>query len=172
MKGDTRDEDAGLNPNGGSLVGLEFNEETDIYRSMKKGADGNWIQSPMEGASNSSQLGVRTPKSVGLDLQGNQRKSDIEPQLWPGSDGSGPYSGRMVGFPATGIAGLSASMYSSARKGDVTGMVRVKNLPVGLRAINDDKYGHVSIFPAFPMTLGSYMFLLNRILWSTTNTAQ
>jgi hypothetical protein len=109
-----------------------------IYREMATNPDGSWIQSPLTGAPNARQMGVRTPNSV---------QRGVDPDIIP----VGP--NQMVGLDYTGLQGLSAS--SPPRplvyKNTIQGRIKVSELPIGLGAVNDHS-SHYSIFPVHNMT--------------------
>lgn len=115
-----------------------------IYRRMKKDDNGNFINSPLTGAPNSSQKGARTKAS-------NSKYNDFSEVDEP-SD--------MVGPSHTGKKGLSASTVD----GNNGGSVHTRNLPKGLGAENDSG-NHISIYPTTNMTFSKYQKLLNSIPW-------
>jgi hypothetical protein len=121
-----------------------------IYREMALNPDGSFVQSPLEGAPNAKQMGVRTPES--------SPKPDIT-----------PVEG-LVGPGLTGAQGLSASNppRDMLYKGTATGVVNTNILPPGLKSIIDNPTGnptHRSIMPAVIMPQGAYQTLLNSIPW-------
>jgi hypothetical protein len=121
----------------------ELNGDEPIYRSMRT-IDGQWIKSPLEGAPNRSQLGARVP-------------ADIKP--YPLSNS--------VGGMYTFNQGLSATpyYYNFDPKKETVGVIKAKNLPKGLMAIQD-KPDHISIIPAGVMKFSDYQRLLNSIPWA------
>ncbi len=124
---------------------------TACFRTMKKDNNGNYVNSPLDGAPNGTQKGARTEGSNPKfhDFSGVNSADD------------------MVGPSYTGKQGLSGSQVPlpvDPKRGTVNAVTDLDKLPDGLGAINDHG-SHISIYPSRDMTFGEYQKLLNQIEW-------
>lgn len=118
-----------------------------VYRGMNQ-KDGQWIQSPLEGAPNGKQMGARTKAS-------NPKFFDF-PVTNPSE---------IVGLGPEGLSAnrnpLAAMSNGATHLGAVsTGTLRA----MGLNPVNDHD-SHISIRPAIPMPFLSAQTLYNHIPW-------
>lgn len=136
----------------GSIDPLRLNKSNNcpptLYRTMKP-ENGNFQDSPSDGAPNANQKGAITVVS-------NPKYNHFD-KITSVND--------MVGPSYTGKQGLSSSLVElPIRTGQVNGTVNASTLPKGLGYENDHGK-HVSIYPEKDMTFGDYQSLLNSINW-------
>ncbi|WP_171405182.1 hypothetical protein [Acinetobacter sichuanensis] len=120
---------------------------------MKKDKDGNFIDSPLDGAPNGNQKGARTDSS-------NPKHTDFRDSPTPVHSAKD-----MVGPDYTGMAGISTSQVPlTPRPDQVLASVDKSSLPKGLSTINDHG-DHVSVYPSENMTFGEFQTKVNSIPW-------
>jgi outer membrane biosynthesis protein TonB len=138
-----------------------------IYRSMQT-ENGNWIHSSPVGATNGRQLGARTPESIGKP--DDNTAGDIQPvngMVGPGitqTGLNGEYHGLSTSKHLTSmITKLESGEYKN--KEGAVGMLDLRTLPPGLKAVQDSPGGHVTIYPSEVMTIEEYINKLNSLQW-------
>jgi hypothetical protein len=119
---------------------------------MKKDNNGNYVNSPLDGAPNGTQKGARTEGSNSKfhDFSGVKSADD------------------MVGPNYTGKQGLSGSQTPlpvDPKRGTVNAVTDLDKLLDELGSINDHG-SHISIYPTRDMTFGECQKLLNQIEWN------